>query len=456
MTRVSRVANGEDEQREPDRSGGGRRREDGGEAERVRREARRERCAARHWRHRGRPKPDVGRLLARRGRELEQHVEVGDADRRPLDARQDEDGAKRRERGRAEREQVRADGRREAHDDHDTVTHAVGEPAEGDVAGHLAREKERGEHARLGGRRVPGGERVHGVEATRHHRRDREGARKEKSAEIRVAAQERGNAGEIGPERDRWRRGRGGGLAHEREGDVRERHARRRVQEADAVAPRRRDRLEHVRRQETSREADGARGEVREGEEAPAQRHRDRPPHDVHPRRHQHASHAGDQEEHGEQDAEREPRRTLGRDERGEGQDEERRALPDRVAEHERKLPAERLRVTRGEERREEPPEGHHGGDRADGDVGGVEVRREGRQDRGLRSEREPDHEEPVVGAEGEDVAAQGAAQPTRMSSQPWGVIVTRSPSRTSTVVVADSKTAGPLTSWPAGSASIR
>src|SRR3989441_8690123 len=111
--------------------------------------------------------------------------------------------------------------------------------------------------------------------STRHHRRDREGARKEKSAEIRVAAQERGNAGEIGPERDRWRRGRGGGLAHEREGDVRERHARRRVQEADAVAPRRRDRLQHVRRQETSREADGARGEVREGEEAPAQRHRE-------------------------------------------------------------------------------------------------------------------------------------------------------------------------------------
>src|SRR5437899_6788407 len=30
------------------------------------------------------------------------------------------------------------------------------------------------------------------------------------------------------------------------------------------------------------------------------------------PRRHQHASHAGDQEEHGEQDAEHEPRRTLG------------------------------------------------------------------------------------------------------------------------------------------------
>src|SRR6266436_5963385 len=78
------------------------------------------------------------------------------------------------------------------------------------------------------------------------------------------------------------------------------------------------------------------------------------------------------------------------------------------------------------------------------------------RQDRRLRGEREPDHEEPVVGAEGEDVAAQGAAQLTRMSSQPWGVIVTRSPSRTSTVVVADSKTAGPLTSWPAGSTSIR
>jgi len=55
-----------DEQREPDRSGGGRRREDAVKPN-ASAASPPERCAARHRRHRGRPKPDVGRLLARRG-----------------------------------------------------------------------------------------------------------------------------------------------------------------------------------------------------------------------------------------------------------------------------------------------------------------------------------------------------------------------------------------------------
>src|SRR2546430_523750 len=87
----------------------------------------------------------------------------------------------------------------------------------------------------------------------------------------------------------------------------------------------------------------------------------------------------------------------------GDGQDEKWHALPDRVAEHERKLLGEGLRVARGEERREEPPEGHHRRDRAEDDVRGAEVRREGGQDRRLRDEREADHEKSIVSPEGED-----------------------------------------------------
>ena len=48
------------------------------------------------------------------------------------------------------------------------------------------------------------------------------------------------------------------------------------------------------------------------------------------------------------------------------------------------------------------------------------------------------------------------ALQPSAMSSQPREVTSARSSSPSSTVVVGDSKSAGPFTSWPAGSASSR
>lgn len=48
------------------------------------------------------------------------------------------------------------------------------------------------------------------------------------------------------------------------------------------------------------------------------------------------------------------------------------------------------------------------------------------------------------------------ALQPSAISSQPRGVTSARSSSPSSTVVVGDSKSAGPFTSWPAGSASRR
>ena len=44
--------------------------------------------------------------------------------------------------------------------------------------------------------------------------------------------------------------------------------------------------------------------------------------------------------------------------------------------------------------------------------------------------------------------------QPTRISSHPWGLTMTWSGSRTTTVVVGDSKIADPLISAPGGSAS--
>ncbi len=46
-------------------------------------------------------------------------------------------------------------------------------------------------------------------------------------------------------------------------------------------------------------------------------------------------------------------------------------------------------------------------------------------------------------------------AYPIAMSSQPWAVTSARSSARITTVVVADSKMAGPLISWPGGSPSI-
>src|SRR3989442_3624524 len=52
--------------------------------------------------------------------------------------------------------------------------------------------------------------------------------------------------------------------------------------------------------------------------------------------------------------------------------------------------------------------------------------------------------------------AARAKSQARRRSSQPFGVTLTRSPARTSTVVVADSNRTGPFVSQPAGSSSMR
>ncbi len=62
--------------------------------------------------------------------------------------------------------------------------------------------------------------------------------------------------------------------------------------------------------------------------------------------------------------------------------------------------------------------------------------------------------EECVVQADIDVAAVARAPQPTRISSHPWGLTTTWSGSRTTTVVVGDSKIAGPLISAPGGSAS--
>ena len=215
------------------------------------------------------------------------------------------------------------------------MPHAVGEPAERHVAGDLAGEEQRREHAGLRGRRLPGAEGIDRVEAASHDAHDGKGARDQEPPEVRVAPEQRRNAPEVGPEgHGRGRRGRRW-LPDQGERRVRERHARRCAQEADAEARRSRHRRQDVRREEAPGEAGGGRGEIRGREEPAAQRHRNRPAHDIHPRRHQHAPDAGDDQEQGEQHAEHERRRTLRHDERGERQHEERHALPDRVAEHE-------------------------------------------------------------------------------------------------------------------------
>ena len=154
-------------------------------------------------------------------------------------------------------------------------------------------------------------------------------------------------------------------------------------------------------------EAAHARREVREREEAPAQRDRNHPPDHVHPRRHEHPADAGDDQEHQEQHAERRGRGALGEEERGERQHDERHPLPDRVAQDERELSRERLGVPGREQGRQEPAERHDRRDRADDDVGRAQVGRERRQNRGLGREREPHDEQRVVGAERRHVVAQ-------------------------------------------------
>ena len=78
----------------------------------------------------------------------------------------------------------------------------VGEPAERHVAGDLAGEEQHGEHAGLGGGRLPGAERVDRVEPASHAAQNGEGARGQEPPEIRVAPEQRRNAPEVGHEGD--------------------------------------------------------------------------------------------------------------------------------------------------------------------------------------------------------------------------------------------------------------
>ena len=90
-------------------------------------------------------------------------------------------------------------------------------------------------------------------------------------------------------------------LAHDGERGVREDHADRRGDEADSVARGRRHRRQDARGREAAGEPARTRRQVREREEASARAAGDHPPDDVHPRRHEHAADAGDDEQRQQQ-----------------------------------------------------------------------------------------------------------------------------------------------------------
>ena len=197
------------------------------------------------------------------------------------------------------------------------------------------------------------------------------------------------------------------GLPRGRQCGERERHEERAAEEADAVAGRGRDCRQDVRRRQAAAEAADAPEDARRREEPAAEPRGDAAADDVEPGRHQRAADGGQQEQHEEHEGLGEGRRPSREKEGDERQPEQREALPDRVAEDERELPRQRLRVARHEERGQEPPGRHDGGDRADDHVRGAERGDERRQDGGLRPERQTDQKEPEVSAERQEVPAE-------------------------------------------------
>ena len=284
---------------------------------------------------------------------------------------------------------------------------AIGEPAQRGVAHHLAHEQERGEDTHVGGGGIPRSKGVDRVEAVADRADHPERPRREKPREVRIPAEEHTDPGEILAQRHCRRRGGRGRLANDDQRGERKPQADGGAHEAQTVAGRRRDHRQDARRHDAGDQAARAGREVRESKEASAQRDRDDPPDQVHPRRHERPADPGDDQQHQEHQAERQRRSAIGEEERGQRQHDERHALPDRVAHEERQLPLERLGVAGGEQGRHEPAKRHDRRDGADDDVGRAEIGREGRQDRGLRGEREPHDEERVVGAERHHVVAE-------------------------------------------------
>ena len=282
----------------------------------------------------------------------------------------------------------------------------VGNPAERQRAGRLPEEHQGGEDAGLGRRRFPGAQRVDRVEPGGHRAGHRERAREEKPREVTIAPQQGRHPPQVGAQAHR--RGGDGGhrLAHHRERHVGESHAHGRAEEADTIRGGCRHPGQRLRHQDAGSEADEAGGEVRQREEAATDRGRDRARDEIHPGRHEETADAGRDQEHGEHQRQRQAGPPRRREERQQGQDQERHPLPHGPLHEEGQLPGQRLGVAGREQRRQEPAERHHGRDGADDDVRRAEPGGERGQDRRLRGERQPDHVQPVVRAEGEDVVA--------------------------------------------------
>ena len=101
--------------------------------------------------------------------------------------------------------------------------------------------------------------------------------------------------------------------------------------------------------------------------------------------------------------------RPLREGERGGGEHEVGRPLPHGVAQDERQLARERLRVAGDEQRRQVPADRHDRGDRADHHVGCAQVGGERREDGRLPREREAHQEQAEVEPQRDQVVAQEA-----------------------------------------------
>ena len=276
----------------------------------------------------------------------------------------------------------------------------VGEEAEDEVARDLAREEHAGERGHPPGRRLPGPQGIDRVEAPGHGADRGEGAGNEEPAQVAVTREQGGDPAQIGAHRlQRDDRG-GGRLPDQGQRHVRQAHAERGAEEADAVARRRRHPGEKVGGAQAADQAPGAAQDIGHSEEPTAQRGRNRPAHDVHPGRHEHAARARHDQEQQEQRGQGDGGRRSGHEEGDEGQCQKRNALPEREAHDEGQLARKRLRMPGREERRQEPSQRHDGGDGADHDVGRAEMGGERGQDGRLRREGQPHEKQRKVRAE--------------------------------------------------------
>src|SRR5262245_59485325 len=404
----SRLPHAGDQQCDAHGRHGSRQREDRGKAPEVGHEAGHERPhEARRCQGRV-AEPDVGRPLGDAVRELQQYRRCRDGDGRMWPRAHCEHRSQRlRGRG-AERGDRAGCLRCEPHHEHEPVPRSVSEPAEHEVADHLPAEVQRGERAHVPLARVQGANRVHGEEAVGHRAEDAEGPGDEEPAEVGVPTEQRRRLEQIRRQRHGLRGGHARRLTRARQRDVGDREEYERGEEAEAVAPRRRDRGQEPRNEPAPEHPAGRGHDVGGPEEPPAKRGRDRAADDVQPCGHQHAAGARHRQDQREEHAERQARRRIGEEERDARQPQHRHALPHRIAQHERQLSLEPFRVVGGDQRRQEPPERQHRGDGADEHVRGAEVNGERRKHRGRRRERHADQKQRVVEAEGEDVVADG------------------------------------------------